>query len=90
MIYRSTSFRHWVLVIPNPLQKILFNFFISSTVFNVFDRHAVKVPFVHADLTRPERLLRNRLQQICQQKNAGRFSSAVFFNLFKILFLTFF
>uniref|UniRef100_A0A915MH59 Uncharacterized protein n=1 Tax=Meloidogyne javanica TaxID=6303 RepID=A0A915MH59_MELJA len=48
----------------------------NRTVFNVFDRHAVKVPFVHADLTRPERLLRNRLQQICQQKNAGRFSSA--------------
>lgn len=47
----------------------------NRAVYAVFDRNAMRVPFVHSDLTRPERLLRNRLQQICQQKNAGRFGS---------------
>jgi hypothetical protein len=58
---------------PEVAQYFLQTF--NRAVLNVFDRSVVRVPFVHTDLTRPERVLRNRLQQICQDKNAGRFGS---------------
>ncbi|KAI1714867.1 hypothetical protein DdX_08136 [Ditylenchus destructor] len=38
---------------------------------DVFDKMTVRIPFVHPDLTRPERDLRFRLQDFCRQSNSG-------------------
>ncbi|KAL3110362.1 hypothetical protein niasHT_011800 [Heterodera trifolii] len=43
----------------------------NRSVFRVFDRRQVRAPFCHADLTRPERVLRNYLQQMCDEKNSA-------------------
>ncbi|KAI3415374.1 hypothetical protein GPALN_004985 [Globodera pallida] len=43
----------------------------NRSVVRVFDRRQMRMPFCHSDLTRPERVLRNHLQQLCDEKNSG-------------------